>query len=64
LRSLLLLSHPAPPRPADLPAGTAQLLRSVSLFSLVNALAEKLRGVFVPYYGLLLDACVAHLTGD
>ena len=52
------------PCPADLPAGTAQLLRSVSLFSLVNALAEKLRGVFVPYYGLLLDACVGHLTGD
>ena len=53
-----------PPCPADLPAGTAQLLRSVSLFSLVNALAEKLRGVFVPYYGLLLNACVAHLTGE
>ncbi len=54
---------PAPLPAADLPVGTGQLLRSLSLFSLVNALAEKLRGVFVPYYGLLLDACVAHLSG-
>lgn len=53
--------HPCPP--AALPLGTGQLLRSVALFTLVNALAEKLRGVFVPYYALLLDACVAHLSG-
>lgn len=44
--------------------GTGQLLRSLSLLSLVNALAEKLRGVFVPYFGLLLDVCVAHLSGE
>lgn len=55
---------PCPAPAAGLPVGTGQLLRSVSLFSLVNALAEKLRGVFVPYYGLLLDVCMAHLSGE
>jgi len=48
---------------AELPTSTGQLLRSVALFSVVNALAEQLRSVFVPYFGLLLDACVAHLSG-
>ena len=46
-----------------MPVGTGQLLRSLALFSLVNALAERLRGVFTPYFSLLLDACVAHLSG-
>lgn len=60
-----LTPDPAPPSlAADLPVGTGQLLRSLSLLSLVNALAEKLRGVFVPYFGLLLDVCVAHLSGE
>ncbi len=54
---------PSHPTPADLPTATGQLLRSVALFTLVNALAEALRSVFVPYYGLLVDACVAHLSG-
>ncbi|PRW61623.1 hypothetical protein C2E21_0211 [Chlorella sorokiniana] len=59
---LLEWAHAVPAGDSDLPVGTGQLLRSLSLFSLVNALAEKLRGVFVPYYGLLLDVCVAHLS--
>ncbi|KAL4423978.1 hypothetical protein ABPG75_001279 [Micractinium tetrahymenae] len=59
---LLEWSHAVPAGDSELPSGTGQLLRGVALFSLVNALAEALRSVFVPYYGLLVDACVAHLS--
>lgn len=47
---------------ADL--ATAVLSRNVSLFAVINALAEGLRSVFVPYYRTLLDLCVAHLVPD
>ncbi|KAL4421861.1 hypothetical protein ABPG77_001343 [Micractinium sp. CCAP 211/92] len=59
---LLEWAHAVPAGDSDLPTATGQLLRSVALFTLVNALAEALRSVFVPYYGLLVDACVAHLS--
>ena len=37
--------------------------RQIVLFKVVSALAEQLRGVFVPYYKHLLDLSVAHLGG-
>lgn len=39
------------------------MLRGLGLFALVNALAERLRGVFVPYFRHLLDLCIAYLSG-
>jgi len=54
---------PAPLPAADLPVGTGQLLRSLSLLSLVTALAEEVPGVFVPYDGLRREAGGEHLPG-
>jgi len=38
--------------------------RQIVLFKLVNALAEQLRGVFVPYYRHLLDLMLVNLGGS
>ncbi|EFJ42549.1 hypothetical protein VOLCADRAFT_107183 [Volvox carteri f. nagariensis] len=37
--------------------------RMVAMFGVVNALADRLRSVLVPYYRYLLDLCVQHLGG-
>lgn len=50
----------------DAKAGEAQSSTFPRLFffwRLANALADKLKSIFVPYYGYLLDDAVAYLTG-
>ncbi len=45
-------------------AGVAGPERQIVLFKLVNALAQQLRGVFVPYYRHLLTLMTSHLAGS
>ncbi len=44
--------------------GQVSFARVYCFFRLVNALSEKLKSIFVPYYGYLLDTCVSYLSGQ
>ncbi len=45
-------------------AGGSRAARGVALAAVVNALTERLRSVFVPYFRYLLDPFLAHLAGE
>ena len=53
----------APPGAGAAEAGAARVARGIALAALANALAERLRSVFVPYFRYLLDPFLAALSG-
>ena len=48
--------------PSDQLPGPSQQLRLLALFAAVNALAEQLRSVFIPYFKPLMDLCLESLS--
>lgn len=42
--------------------GTSILDRQYVFFKVINAIAEGLRGIFVPYYKHILDSIISHLS--